>query len=196
MIKSCLNCNKQYDAHRKTQKFCGYICGSVGRSGRTQTNQRAIVCKNCGDSVSVKHSRVKTRRFCSKKCYSVFQRTSQEGEKNSNYKDGKSLIKNGNSGRGRNYRKGRYYETKTRKKLEEDGYSVVRSAGSKGPADIVAINNSEIRLIQVKAGKSRFSLEERLVFEKLPVPNNCSKELWSWVEGKAAVIEILADVKN
>lgn len=89
------------------------------------------------------------------------------------------------------YIKGRYYESKTRKLLEKEGYSVVRSAGSKGPADLVAFNVEHFRLIQVKAGKSSFGKEERRVFKKMETPKNCTKELWAWVERKPPTIEII-----
>ncbi|RLE83395.1 MAG: hypothetical protein DRJ67_12260, partial [Thermoprotei archaeon] len=53
--------------------------------------------------------------------------------------------------------------------LRNQGYIVIRSAGSKTPVDLVAINptNREILLIQVKTGKSRLSPEEREVLRNL-----------------------------
>jgi len=51
-----------------------------------------------------------------------------------------------------NYHKGRYYEYKVKKQLEQQGYYVVRSAGSHTLFDLIAINpkTSEVLLIQVK----------------------------------------------
>ena len=48
------------------------------------------------------------------------------------------------------YRRGRALEYAVKKHLEEQGYFVVRSAGSKGPADLVALREGEILLIQCK----------------------------------------------
>ena len=54
------------------------------------------------------------------------------------------------------YIKGRRIEYRCKKYLEQKGVNLVfRSAGSKGPADLIAINpvKREILLIQVKKGK-------------------------------------------
>lgn len=48
------------------------------------------------------------------------------------------------------YRKGADKERRLKKKLEKEGYWVVRAAGSKGVADLVAIKDSQAYLIQVK----------------------------------------------
>jgi len=48
------------------------------------------------------------------------------------------------------YRKGADKERRLKKKLEKEGFWVVRAAGSKGIADLVAIKNSRAYLIQVK----------------------------------------------
>lgn len=53
------------------------------------------------------------------------------------------------------YKKGARKEYKIKKQLEGEGWFVVRSAGSKGAADLVAFNKEthEIKLIQVKTYK-------------------------------------------
>ncbi len=52
------------------------------------------------------------------------------------------------------YRRGAEYERRARKALEAAGYTVVRAAGSKGPWDLVAVNEQDpterVRCIQVK----------------------------------------------
>ena len=48
------------------------------------------------------------------------------------------------------YVRGRRFEYKVKKLLEERGYIVVRSAASKGPFDLVALRFGEILLIQCK----------------------------------------------
>ena len=57
---------------------------------------------------------------------------------------------------GKAYRKGAKYEYYVKKTLEEKGYLVVRSAGSHGPFDLVAIDikKREILLVQVKKRKN------------------------------------------
>jgi len=61
------------------------------------------------------------------------------------------------------YERGRRAEYRVRYVLQSQGYLVVRSAGSKTPVDLVAINPStrEILLIQVKSGRSKLTPEER-----------------------------------
>ena len=48
------------------------------------------------------------------------------------------------------YAKGCSFEYKARNKLQAAGYLVVRSAGSKGPADLVALRQGEVLLVQAK----------------------------------------------
>jgi len=57
----------------------------------------------------------------------------------------------------KNYQRGRAYEYKEKKMWEEDGYFVIRSAGSHSLYDLLAINLSRLRIvgIQVKSGRER-----------------------------------------
>ena len=48
------------------------------------------------------------------------------------------------------YRKGVRLEYELKELLEADGFFVVRSAGSHGPADLVALKDGEILLVQVQ----------------------------------------------
>lgn len=50
------------------------------------------------------------------------------------------------------YRRGRDFEYRTKKKLEDAGFLVVRAAGSKGPADLVAFKEGELLFVQCKIG--------------------------------------------
>lgn len=60
-------------------------------------------------------------------------------------------IKNsGNS----NYRRGRAFEYRVKKYLEEKGFSVIRSAGSHGKYDLVAFHNGVVIALQLKSGSS------------------------------------------
>src|SRR5262245_57930602 len=73
-------------------------------------------------------------------------------------------------GRMANYRKGRRLEHRARKLLEDAGFSVVRAAGSKGPADLVAFDAIGFRLISVKSAGRYASAIEREVLQLLPRP--------------------------
>ena len=49
-----------------------------------------------------------------------------------------------------NYRRGSAFERKVKEMLELDGYYVVRSAGSHGVADLVAVKPGEVLFVQCK----------------------------------------------
>jgi len=51
---------------------------------------------------------------------------------------------------GSRYRKGHRWELKVKKMWEAKGFVVYRSAGSKGAADLIALRDGQIVLIQVK----------------------------------------------
>ena len=51
---------------------------------------------------------------------------------------------------GSRYRKGHRWELKVKKMWEAKGFVVYRSAGSKGAADLIALKDGKIVLIQVK----------------------------------------------
>ena len=76
------------------------------------------------------------------------------------------------------YAKGCRLENRARTILEKQGYYVIRSAGSKGLIDLVAIRWNQVKLIQVKSrGISKAELE---TFMDLKVPGNVHKEIWLW----------------
>jgi|YelNatPaOPRAMG01_1025707.scaffolds.fasta_scaffold16445_2 Holliday junction resolvase len=52
-----------------------------------------------------------------------------------------------------NYHRGVEREHYIKKKLEKQGYFVIRSAGSHSPVDLVAIKRNEVRLIQSRKGR-------------------------------------------
>jgi len=76
-----------------------------------------------------------------------------------------------------NYRRGRAGEYRAKAALERAGFCVIRAAGSKGPADLVAFDGVSIRLISVKVN-CYVSAIEREQLQLLPVPQNCTKEIW------------------
>lgn len=59
-----------------------------------------------------------------------------------------------------NYGNGSYFERRVLGILEHDGYTVVRSAGSHGVADVIGLKAFEIVLVQCKAGAGTCPLPE------------------------------------
>ena len=92
----------------------------------------------------------------------------------------------------RNYDRGRAAEYRARTTLEAAGYTVVRSSGSRGPADLVAWNAQGFRLVQVKRGRDGISPLDRETFAQLPVPPGTLKEVWRYREArKPPIVEVL-----
>lgn len=60
-----------------------------------------------------------------------------------------------------NYQRGRTFEWKVRDALQEDGYDVLRSAGSKTKIDLVAIKPGQILFIQCKRTNGQIPPAER-----------------------------------
>lgn len=84
-----------------------------------------------------------------------------------------------------NYRRGYRVERKAVGALESMGYSVVRAGGSRGPADIVALNQYGVLLIQVKGG-TLTPAQMREAKDKLlsmKGPKNCKRQVWCWHNG-------------
>ena len=67
----------------------------------------------------------------------------------------------------RSYNKGYRFERRVRKYLEKKGYKVFRLAGSK-PADLIAMDNNKIFLIECKVDKKprRAALEKIIELSK------------------------------
>lgn len=86
-----------------------------------------------------------------------------------------------------NLRRGIEAERKCMKELEKQGFHVSRSAASKGAYDLIAMNASELRLIQVKRTKHHARRAEKRVIALLrdaPCPQvPCiKKQLWCWID--------------
>lgn len=76
-----------------------------------------------------------------------------------------------------NYQRGARLERVARASLERQGYTVIRSAGSKGAIDLVAVNSEQVRLIQCKSkGGADKKARERL--RAIRRPSAASVELW------------------
>ena len=82
-----------------------------------------------------------------------------------------------------NYISGYRAECLCRNDLREQGYTVIRAAGSKGKIDLCAVNSSEIRLIQVKNQRHIIKPDELKALQRLEVPDNASVEIWERVNG-------------
>jgi hypothetical protein len=81
-------------------------------------------------------------------------------------------------------RKGNRLEQKTIAKLSAAGYLCIRSAGSLGLFDVVAINPLGIRCIQVKANDwPRPEEREGLRMAAMGLPPNAQIECWRWNDG-------------
>ena len=89
-----------------------------------------------------------------------------------------------------NYRNGARIEYKAKAELEKDGYYVIRSAGSHGVFDLVAIGFGKLRLIQLKRTRSKkpnidklFKKDMQLIYDfcaRHTCPENTDFELWVW----------------
>ena len=90
-----------------------------------------------------------------------------------------------------NYRRGRAYEYRTMRILEDAGFVASRTAGSHGCYDVIATNLHQVRLIQVKVGDRSAGAAEREKFRLLPTPQNVSKELWHF-SGKRGAKPLIA----
>jgi hypothetical protein len=83
------------------------------------------------------------------------------------------------------YKRGAHYERKAMKALQEEGYMVIKSAGSKGLFDLWAMGHGQLRLVQSKAtmrGSNFTKLREAL--ELIEVPEFATKEIWVWEHRK------------
>lgn len=69
--------------------------------------------------------------------------------------------------------------------LGERGYACLRSAGSRGPVDVLAIDKRSVRIIQVKSTYDFNRQGNTTIFRQaadgllsLPCPPNTTKEIW------------------
>lgn len=83
MKKICENCKKEFNAHHATQKFCSIECVS----NQKKFTLSLVECEfsGCTNTFYVKKQASVVKRFCSRKCQSEWQKTSQLGEKNGNF---------------------------------------------------------------------------------------------------------------
>jgi|GEM_PF-726327 Holliday junction resolvase len=79
-----------------------------------------------------------------------------------------------------NYHRGRAKEYKAMGILKGAGWFCTRSAMSHGPVDIVAARKGRIRLIQVKSGSAKATIEEIKTLRKWAKQFNADAEVWSF----------------
>lgn len=90
-------------------------------------------------------------------------------------------------------RRGANAERKSREILERVGIMVVRSAASKSPIDLVAWNDRELVLIQVKSGRKPRPSELK-DFIDAPTPPGAAKLLHHWPKGaKEPTVTVITD---
>ena len=81
------------------------------------------------------------------------------------------------------YKIGYRAECRARNELRDRGYLVVRSAGSKTPFDLIAINKNEVIGVQVKVSPYRKTINPVKFLNEmraLAVPEDFKMELWVW----------------
>jgi len=76
------------------------------------------------------------------------------------------------------YERGRQLEYHARSDLRKQGFTVIRAAGSKGPADLVAINQTQVVLVQVKSPGGVLDSDIQKL-QSVPAPANCALKFGS-----------------
>ena len=93
----------------------------------------------------------------------------------------------------KNYIRGRTKEYQAKNELENQGYLVTRSAGSKGVYDLWAVDSRNLKLIQLKRSKKTLTPAQLEVVFKDAIesmrgiyhlPDIAQKELWVWLDRK------------
>jgi len=83
------------------------------------------------------------------------------------------------------YQRGYESELQAKYDLEDEGYLVVRSSGSHTAFDVIAINDTHVRLVQVKRQKAKTTYGSTIKeLQEVKVPAFCSVELWIWTDRK------------
>jgi hypothetical protein len=75
--------------------------------------------------------------------------------------------------------------------FEAAGFSVMRSAASKGPVDLIAWSPTWIRFVSVKTGSAYATEIERESLRLMPRPTNSTIEIWRFPDRRPPRIERL-----
>jgi hypothetical protein len=91
------------------------------------------------------------------------------------------------------YESGAAFERTIKRAFEANGFTCIRSAGSKGKVDLIAFNSNEMFAIQCKRETNRKHSyrDEMFEFGRLVVPDNCSKQLWIKRGKMITVIDVM-----
>lgn len=93
------------------------------------------------------------------------------------------------------YAKGTRGEKKSRRWLEARGFFVVESRGSHGACDLVAIDHTSVRIVQVKSGRKPTTAETLMIVRELyktPCPANGTREIHYWADyAREPVVEVV-----
>lgn len=94
--------------------------------------------------------------------------------------------------------KGKRNERKARKQLEEEGFQVVAPNYSRygytdffNLWDLIAVNDKQVRFVQVKSNKNDCYGKKLMKYADFPCPPNCTKEVWLIENRKEPVIYFL-----
>ena len=194
-IKTCPRCGKKFQ-HRN--KYCSHECAQPKKTGS---------CYICSEKLIGRpmFGTKRKHRFCSKDCQIVWRREKMTGDTNPNWNGGKKNATCSRCGKvfyvfpsrhgaycsrgcagmdAKRLRGAPRFERKAKKELEDEGYYVMKSGGSLGVFDVIAINEKRVRLIQVKSTQVNWDLKyfskDVGRMKELVVPEICEKELWVW----------------
>lgn len=134
-----------------------YICRKAGQMGLTDQRHSKpyhTIWKDMPKEVAkpllkkLQRSNLSTAQFCKKHGYGLVQFSSRMAELFPGEWEAITELKR----TGSQYRRGRAFEYRVRDRFKAKGYEVLRAAGSKGPADLVAFKKGSIIFIQCKIG--------------------------------------------
>lgn len=94
------------------------------------------------------------------------------------------------------YAKGRDYEYQVRDILIAEGFIITRSAGSKGPFDLIGIGPQSVRLVKVRTPSNPYTKAEKEKMAKMPCPDCCSIEIWTKIKYQPWEIEIVRQARQ
>jgi hypothetical protein len=171
--KKCVVCGKEFTPRKGKQLTCSRKCGCKIR--KRYQGEIKVKCSYCGkELLRPKKIVLKQKYFwCSKKCMAEIKKEQFKGENNPRWSGGKIEKKCVRCGKvffeykknpqkycsRKCFRKASCYnlknagsraEREARDTLKEQGYLVIKSGGSFGIFDLWAVNDKELRLIQVK----------------------------------------------
>lgn len=196
---TCEICGKQfsYYLNHYSGRFCSRICynqselrksgclkgGEVTRKRYQKVSDITLLAvwekiKSTPElSVHKAFSALGYRRTPPKRLLKLISKTEYEETLQKKKGEGYHYINKQIQGRG--YRA----ELQAAKDLTNDGFYVMRSAGSKTIFDLFAFKDDDIKLIQVKSQKSqrKFSMTKLIrELKEYPTPSVIQKEIWVW----------------